>query len=70
MRTLKVSTLYRPARTRGAAQQVPHLRLTGQWLERAGFTAGGRVIVELLGGIITLKPFIELSQPSKGAVDV
>ena len=46
MRTLTVSTLYRqPARARGAVRRVPHIRLSGQWIERHGFTPGARVHV-------------------------
>jgi hypothetical protein len=34
----------------------PKIRLTGQWLERAGFKAGHRVQVELTGeGVMTLR---------------
>jgi hypothetical protein len=53
MRTLTVSTLYRqPARARGhggksaePTRRVPHIRLSGQLLERHGFTPGARVHV-------------------------
>ena len=34
----------------------PKIRLTGQWLERAGFKPGHRVQVELTGeGVLTLR---------------
>lgn len=63
MRTLTVSTLYRqPARARGhggksaePTQRVPHIRLSGQWLERHGFTAGGRFEVTHSNGLHVLK---------------
>lgn len=59
MRTLTVSTLHRDAAhlssiTRKVA--VPHLRLTGRWLERHGFPAGCRVhVVHSVHGELHLK---------------
>ena len=63
-RTLTVSTLFRrvthtahlSSMTRNA--RVPHLRLTGQWLERAGFPPGARVAVHVVNGqlVITCQP--------------
>jgi hypothetical protein len=41
----------------------PKIRLTGQWLERAGFKPGHRVQVELTGeGVLTLR-FVPVEQP-------
>jgi hypothetical protein len=56
MRRLTISAQYQPRRHQLA--RVPHLRLTGRWLEQAGFTAGARVIVHVLNGqlVITVQP--------------
>lgn len=61
MRTLTVSTLYRQPRHPhgGRTQRVPHIRLSGQWLERHGFTPGARVhVVHNVQGqiVITARP--------------
>jgi hypothetical protein len=48
MRALTVSTLFRDTAQKGSITgkaKVPHLRLTGRWLERAGFAPGSRVRV-------------------------
>ena len=72
MRTLTISTLFRDAAQKGSITgkvRVPHLRLTGRWLERAGFAPGSRVhVVKNVEGqlLISLKPTIELSQTSNG----
>lgn len=45
-------------------QVKPRIRLTGQWLERAGFKPGHRVEVRLDGpGLMTLR-FLEVPQPA------
>ena len=47
---LMVTGLYRPGWHRWPdLGQVPHLPLTGQWLAEAGFPAGARVAVEVVG---------------------
>lgn len=61
MRTLTVSTLFRDAAQKGSITgkaKVPHLRLTGRWLERAGFAPGSRVHVHVVNGqlVITTLP--------------
>jgi antitoxin component of MazEF toxin-antitoxin module len=43
---------------------VPKIRLTGQWLERAGFKPGNRVEIKLSGqGTITLRFIDQTSLP-------
>lgn len=37
-------------------KQVPKLRLTGLWLEQAGFKPGEKVQVEVKSGELVLKP--------------
>lgn len=37
---------------------VPYLRLRGYWLDRAGFSAGQRVVVSVSSGCITITPAI------------
>lgn len=62
MRTLTISTLFRDAAQKGSITgkvRVPHLRLTGRWLERAGFAPGARVhVVATANGqlVITTRP--------------
>jgi hypothetical protein len=42
----------------------PKIRLTGQWLERAGFRPGHRVQVEVTNeGVLTLR-FMEAQEPA------
>jgi len=53
MRTLTVSTLYRPRR-KGGTGPVPHLRLTGQWLASHGFKAGSKITVTAANGTLIL----------------
>lgn len=53
MRTLTVSTLYRPRR-KGGTGPVPHLRLTGQWLAGQGFKAGSKITVTAANGTLIL----------------
>lgn len=36
--------------------EVPYLRLRGYWLQRAGFSAGQRVKVQVADGCITIVP--------------
>ena len=36
--------------------EVPYLRLRGYWLQRAGFSAGQRVKVQIADGCITIVP--------------
>lgn len=60
MRALTVSTLFRDTAQKGSLTgkaRVPHLRLTGQWLARAGFAPGSRVHVTADNGqlIITAR---------------
>jgi hypothetical protein len=46
---------------------APKIRLSGRWLERAGFKSGNRVEVKVSQpGILTLR-FLELNKPSDGA---
>lgn len=43
----------------------PKIRLTGKWLERAGFKPGHRVHVELTNeGVLTLR-FVPIDQPGQ-----
>jgi len=45
----------------------PKIRLSGHWLERAGFKSGHRVEVQVSQpGILTLR-FLQLNKPSDGA---
>jgi hypothetical protein len=52
MKTLTVSSLYQPRRRGGAV--TSHLRLTGRWLEAAGFPAGARVPVQVQQGQLVI----------------
>jgi len=52
MKTLTVSSLFQPRRRGGTT--APHLRLTGRWLEAAGFPAGARVQVQVQKGQLVI----------------
>ena len=52
MKTLTISSLYQPRRRGGTT--APHLRLTGRWLEAAGFPAGARVQVQVQQGQLVI----------------
>jgi len=54
MKTLKISTLFRPLRW--SSQLVPFLRCSGKWLADAGFTPGTRVIVRVENGSLIITP--------------
>ena len=54
MRSLTVSSLYRPRRWE--SQSVPYVRLSGKWLARAGLTPGQRLTVRLEHGSLILTP--------------
>jgi type I toxin-antitoxin system toxin SymE len=57
-RTLTVSTLFRAAVQKDSITRnarVPHIRLTGQWLARAGFAPGSRITVALTSDGLVLK---------------
>jgi hypothetical protein len=54
MKTLTVSTLFRPLRW--STQLVPFLRCSGKWLAAAGFTPGTRVIVRVENGSLIITP--------------
>jgi toxic protein SymE len=52
MRDLTVSSIYQPRRRGGAVS--PHLRLSGRWLESAGFAPGTRVRVQVQQGQLVI----------------
>ena len=54
MKTLTVSTLFRPLRWE--TQLVPFLRMSGKWLNAAGFTPGKKVNVRIENGELILTP--------------
>lgn len=54
MRRLTVSTLFQPRRRGGVT--TPHLRLSGRWLESAGFIKGARVAVTVTAGQLIITP--------------
>jgi hypothetical protein len=57
-RALKVCPLYRenhsPQGIRTSSTVVPHLRLTGHWLEQAGFAIGQQVTVTVQHGKLVI----------------
>jgi toxic protein SymE len=50
MRRLTVSTLFE------GSIKIPHLRLTGRWLEAAGFPPGSLVNVRVANGQLVITP--------------
>jgi hypothetical protein len=54
-RKLNVSTLFRDT-AHASSVPIPHLRLTGQWLEAAGFSPGARVRVVVHHGQLIISP--------------
>lgn len=54
VRKLHVGAQYRASNSKSTERQVPHLRLTGEWMERAGFRPGDSVTVELEEGRLTI----------------
>ena len=57
-RRLHITTLHRAggSLSRPRWSRVPQIRLSGHWLQRAGFTAGDRVHVELRDGVLLITP--------------
>lgn len=52
MKRLTVSKLWRQS---GRAGIVPHVRLTGHWLSRLGFTPGAKVNVRVVGSALIVE---------------
>jgi len=51
-----VSSVFRPARSAGGREgRVPLARMTGQWLERAGFAEGAKITARVSRGKIVLE---------------
>ncbi len=42
----------------------PRIRLSGQWLERAGFKPGHRVQVEWIEDVVLSLRFVEVAKPT------
>jgi len=55
-RTIKVGCLY-PSRPGGGRSPSPFIRLSGKWLEKAGFCAGNLVEVRVAAGRLELTRF-------------
>ena len=53
-RILTVDRSYRSDRWHREYRPFPRLRLQGNWLERAGFTAGSQVTVAVAHGRLTI----------------
>ena len=53
-RILTVDRSYRSDRWHREYRQFPRLRLQGNWLERAGFATGSRVVVAVAAGRLTI----------------
>jgi hypothetical protein len=53
-RNLTVSKLFRPLRWK--TQFVPFLRVSGKWLESAGFHPGEKVTVRVENGALIIEP--------------
>jgi hypothetical protein len=55
-RKLKVGAQYRPgAKPYAPIRTVPHLRLTGEWMRRAGFYEGDSVSIIIDRGALTIR---------------
>lgn len=55
VRVLTMATLHRPSATNAMGWVgVPYLRMSGRWLEQAGFAAGTRVYVKAEAGRLIL----------------
>ncbi len=55
VRRITVGSLYRPAKKGSLPTTVPFIRLSGKWLEKAGFTTGDMLEIEASEGKIALK---------------
>ena len=53
-RILTVDRTYRPDRWHREYRPFPRLRLQGNWLEKAGFAPGSRVVVAVAAGRLTI----------------
>jgi len=58
-RRLTISSLWVGQRSAIEASYCPFLRLSGRWLERAGFRIGQSVFVQVENGKLTIMPMEE-----------
>lgn len=67
-RRITIGSLLRSTRTHGEGH-VPYVRMSGRWLERAGFGCGARLLIAAEEGklVITLAPPEPVEQPAKVA---
>ncbi len=65
-RKLPVSSLFVGQRSEYQASYHPFLRLSGRWLERAGFRIGQSVFVQVEIGKLTITPMKEMTFQSGG----
>ena len=60
VRYMKLYSLFRHSRSRclhkPAPKVVPELRLSGNWLEEAGFSIAGYVSVTVIEGLLVIRP--------------
>lgn len=65
-RTITISRLFRSTST-GGDTRVPYVRMSGRWLEKAGFKCGARLLIATEKGklVITLAPPEAVEQPAK-----
>jgi hypothetical protein len=65
-RTITIGSLFRSTSTRGDAR-VPYVRMSGQWLEKAGFACGARLLIATEEGklVITLAPPKQVERAAK-----
>lgn len=56
-RTITIGSLFRSSSTHGGGR-VPYVRMSGRWLEKAGFACGARLLIATEEGklVITLAP--------------
>ncbi|RYD71118.1 MAG: type I toxin-antitoxin system SymE family toxin [Verrucomicrobiaceae bacterium] len=55
VRRITVGSLYRPAKKGSLPTSVPYIRLSGKWLERAGFLPNDKVEVKVSQGELNIR---------------
>ena len=68
-RKLTVSSLYVGQKSEYESNFFPFIRLSGRWLERAGFSLGQTVSVLVESGKLTITPVVETKDLESNRVE-